>query len=186
MLNARPRNNCPFVKSEIGMKWEHFGFHVSHKRSALVSMCHDVSHKRSALVSECPKLALLCKDGLHKMKCPNAFLPNLLRYKYLLIIRLNAEMFSNRQTRRPVLNFSVFSSSWAFRFAATIFILCKPSMVYLVVVVVSVRAPQARRLEPTPEAHWEPQGTPDHSNRTRFIRRASRTRTRFNRSISIL
>ena len=50
----------------------------------------------------------------------------------------------------------------------------------------SVRAPQARRLEPAPEAHWKPQGTPDHSNRTRFIRRASRTRTRFNRSISIL
>ena len=50
----------------------------------------------------------------------------------------------------------------------------------------SVRAPQARRLEPAPEAHWEPQGTPDHSNRTRFIKRASRTRTRFNRSISIL
>ena len=50
----------------------------------------------------------------------------------------------------------------------------------------SVRAPQARRLEPAPEAHWEPQGTPDHSNRTKFIKRASRTRTRFNRSISIL
>ena len=50
----------------------------------------------------------------------------------------------------------------------------------------SVRAPQARRLEPAPEAHWEPQGTPDHSDRTRFIKRASRTRTRFNRSISIL
>ena len=46
-------------------------------------MCHDVSHKRCALVSEGPKLAILCKGGLHKMKCPNAFLPiaNLLRYK---------------------------------------------------------------------------------------------------------
>ena len=51
---------------------------------------------------------------------------------------------------------------------------------------ISARAPQARRLEPAPEAHWEPQGTPDHSDRTRFIKRASRTRTRFNRSISIL
>ena len=50
----------------------------------------------------------------------------------------------------------------------------------------SVRAPQARRLEPAPEAHWEPPGTPDHSDRTRFIKRASRTRTGFNRSISIL
>ena len=29
----------------------------------------------------------------------------------------------------------------------------------------SVRAPQARRLEPAPEAHWDPQGTPDHSTR---------------------
>ena len=84
------------------------------------------SHKRSALVSEGPKLALLCKHGLHKMKCPNAFLPNLLWYKYLLIIRFNAELFSNRQTRRPVLYFSFFSPSWVFRFTATIFILYKP------------------------------------------------------------
>ena len=53
-----------------------------------------------------------------------------------------------------------------------------------VVVPKSVRASQARRLEPAPEAHWEPQGTPDHSNRTRFISRASRTRTRLNRSTS--
>ena len=50
----------------------------------------------------------------------------------------------------------------------------------------SVRAPQARRLEPAPQAHLESQGTPDHSTRTRFSRRASRTGTRFNRSISIL
>ena len=28
---------------------------------------------------------------------------------------------------------------------------------------VSVRAPQARRLEPAPEAHWEPQGTTGHA-----------------------
>ena len=34
---------------------------------------------------------------------------------------------------------------------------------------VSCRAPQARRLEPAPVAHWEPQGTPDHSNRTRSL-----------------
>ena len=27
----------------------------------------------------------------------------------------------------------------------------------------SVRAPQARRLEPAPEAHWEPQGTTGHT-----------------------
>ena len=93
---------------------ESFGFHVS--------------HKRSALVSEGPKLALLCKHGLHKMKCPNAFLPNLLRYKYLLIIRFNAEMFSNRQTRRPVLNFSFFPSSWAFHLRATNFIFTKPPL----------------------------------------------------------
>ena len=32
----------------------------------------------------------------------------------------------------------------------------------------------------------EPQGTTEHSTRTRFIRRASRTRSRFNGSISIL
>ena len=50
----------------------------------------------------------------------------------------------------------------------------------------SVRAPQARRLEPAPEAHWEPQGTLDPNTTTRSTRRASRTRTRFNRSISIL
>ena len=50
----------------------------------------------------------------------------------------------------------------------------------------SVRAPQTRRLEPAPEVHWELQGTPDRGTRTRSIRRASRTRTRFNRSISIL
>ena len=48
----------------------------------------------------------------------------------------------------------------------------------------SVRAPQAQRLEPAPQAHWEPQGTTDHS--TRFIRRDRRPGTRFNRSISIL
>ena len=54
-----------------------------------------------------------------------------------------------------------------------------------IVLGLSARDPQARRLEPAPEAHWELQGTPDHSNRTRFIRRASRTRTRFDRSISI-
>ena len=34
-------------------------------------------------------------------------------------------MFSNRQTRRPVLNFSFFSSSWAFHLWATNFIFCK-------------------------------------------------------------
>ena len=47
----------------------------------------------------------------------------------------------------------------------------------------SVRAPHARRLEPAPQAHWGPQGTPDRSIRTKSIRRASRTRTRFNRSV---
>ena len=89
-------------------------------------MSDAVSYKRGALVSEGPELALLCKDSLHKMECPNAFLPNLLRHKYLLIIRIDAGMFSSRQARRPALAFSFFSSSWAFRFAATIFILCKP------------------------------------------------------------
>ena len=47
----------------------------------------------------------------------------------------------------------------------------------------STSTPHARRLEPAPEARWEPPGTRDHSTRTRFIRRASRTRTRLNRSI---
>ena len=35
---------------------------------------------------------------------------------------VNAEMFSNRQARQPVLNFSFFSSSWAFHLWATNFI----------------------------------------------------------------
>ena len=40
--------------------------------------------------------------------------------------------------------------------------------------------PQAWRLErqPAPKAHRKPQGTPDRSTRIRFIRRASRTRSR--------
>ena len=50
----------------------------------------------------------------------------------------------------------------------------------------SVRPPQARRLEPAPQAHLEPQGNTDHRIRTKFSRRDSITGTRFNRSISIL
>ena len=62
----------------------------------------------------------------------------------------------------------------------------RQSEIYFLQCNISVRAPQARRLEPAPEAHWEPQGTPDHSNRAKFIKRASRTRTRFNRAPYLL
>ena len=58
---------------------------------------------------------------------------------------------------------------------------------------ISARASRAqarrRRLEPAPQAHLEPQRTTGRSTRTGFSRRAirnSRTRTRPNRSISIL